>query len=92
LRRKRCDLTLVQRGNAITNSKDVVIAGVSTGIGWETTKVLVSKGFRVFGSVGDQTDADRLQSELGIGFVPLMMDIVDPTRYIELLKTLQRRL
>jgi NAD(P)-dependent dehydrogenase (short-subunit alcohol dehydrogenase family) len=32
----------------MANSKDVVVTGVSTGISWETTKVLVSKGFRVF--------------------------------------------
>src|ERR1700685_4360499 len=65
------------RGNAMANSKDVVVTGVSTGIGWGTTKVLVSKGFRVFGSVRKQDDADRLQKELGDGFVPLMMDITD---------------
>ena len=59
------------------NSKDVVVTGVSTGIGWGTTKVLVSKGFRVFGSVRKQADADRLQTEFGKGFVPLMMDITD---------------
>jgi NAD(P)-dependent dehydrogenase (short-subunit alcohol dehydrogenase family) len=59
------------------NSKDVVVTGVSTGIGWGTTKVFVSKGFRVFGSVRKQTDADRLQGEFGSGFVPLMMDITD---------------
>src|SRR5260370_18521982 len=57
------------------NSKDVVVTGVETGIGWGTTKVLVSKGFRVFGSVRKQADADRLQREFGNGFVPLMMDI-----------------
>ena len=34
----------------MANSNDVVVTGVSTGIGWGTTKVLVSKGFRVFGS------------------------------------------
>jgi NAD(P)-dependent dehydrogenase (short-subunit alcohol dehydrogenase family) len=50
----------------MTNSKDVVVTGVSTGIGWGTTKVLVSKGFRVFGSVRKQADADRLQGELGM--------------------------
>jgi NAD(P)-dependent dehydrogenase (short-subunit alcohol dehydrogenase family) len=44
----------------MANSKDVVVTGVSTGIGWGTTKVLVSKGFRVFGSVRKQADADRL--------------------------------
>ncbi len=61
----------------MANSKDVVVSGVSTGIGWGTTKVLISKGFRVFGSVRKQADADRLQSEFGNGFVPLMMDITD---------------
>jgi NAD(P)-dependent dehydrogenase (short-subunit alcohol dehydrogenase family) len=61
----------------MANSKDVVVTGVSTGIGWGTTKVLVSEGFRVFGSVRKQADADRLLSEFGKGFVPLMMDITD---------------
>ena len=61
----------------MANSKDVVVTGVSTGIGWGTTKVLVSKGFRVFGSVRKQADADRLQKEFGDGFVPLMMDITN---------------
>ena len=61
----------------MANSKDVVVTGVSTGIGWGTTKVLVSRGFRVFGSVRKPADADRLQREFGNGFVPLMMDITD---------------
>ncbi len=61
----------------MTNSKDVVVTGVSTGIGWGTTKVLVSKGFRVFGSVRKQADADHLQREFGGSFVPLIMDITD---------------
>jgi len=61
----------------MADSKDVVVTGVSTGIGWGTTKVLIAKGFRVFGSVRKQADADRLQNEFGNGFVPLMMDITD---------------
>ena len=61
----------------MANSKDVVVTGVSTGIGWGTTKVLVSKGLRVFGSVRKQADADRLQREFGDSFVPLIMDITD---------------
>src|SRR6202040_3275039 len=65
------------RRNMIANSKDVVVTGVSSGIGWGTTKVLVSKGFRVFGSVRKQADADRLQKEFGNAFVPIMMDITD---------------
>ena len=54
-----------------------MVTGVFTGICWGTTKVLVSKGFRVFGSVRKQADVDRLQREFGNGFVPLIMDITD---------------
>ena len=61
----------------MADGKDVVVTGVSTGIGWGTTKVLVSKGFRVFGSVRKQADADRLQREFGNVFVPLMVDVTD---------------
>ena len=59
------------------NNKDVVVTGVTTGIGQATTKVLISKGYRVFGSVRKQSDADDLQQELGSGVVPLIMDITD---------------
>src|ERR1700723_3881732 len=61
----------------MANGKDVVVTGVSTGIGWGTTKVLVSNGFHVFGSVRKQADADRFQKEFGEGFVPLIMDVTD---------------
>jgi NADP-dependent 3-hydroxy acid dehydrogenase YdfG len=61
----------------MANSKDVVVTGVSTGIGRGATKELVSKGFRVFGSVRKQADAESLQREFGDGFVPLLMDITD---------------
>ena len=61
----------------MSNSKDVVVTGVSTGIGHGTTRVLISKGFRVFGSVRKQSDADSLQKEFGDSFVPLLMDITD---------------
>src|SRR5271169_3628045 len=61
----------------MADSKDVVVSGVSTGIGRGTTKVLISKGFRVFGSVRKQADAESLQREFGEGVVPLLMDITD---------------
>ncbi len=61
----------------MAESKDVVVTGVSTGIGLWTAKVLTAKGFRVFGSVRKQVDADRLQGELGGSFVPLLMDVTD---------------
>jgi hypothetical protein len=39
--------------------------------------LLISKGYRVFGSVRKQTDADRLQKEMGDRYVPLIMDVTD---------------
>lgn len=57
--------------------KQVVITGVSTGIGHAATRVLINRGFCVFGSVRWQADADRLQQEFGERFVPLLFDVTD---------------
>ena len=57
--------------------KSVVITGASTGIGWATAKLLLDRGFRVFGSVRKQADADRLKSEFGANFTPLIFDVTD---------------
>ena len=38
--------------------RSVVITGASTGIGWATAKLLLKRGFRVFGSVRKAADAD----------------------------------
>ncbi len=57
--------------------ENVVVTGVSTGIGLETARLLISQDCRVFGSVRNQADADRLQKELGDRYVPLIMDITD---------------
>jgi NAD(P)-dependent dehydrogenase (short-subunit alcohol dehydrogenase family) len=71
-------ITFGRYGAYMTTSKDVVITGVSTGIGRETTRLLISKGYRVFGSVRKQADADSLQKQMGEGYVPLIMDVTDP--------------
>jgi NAD(P)-dependent dehydrogenase (short-subunit alcohol dehydrogenase family) len=57
--------------------RSVVITGASTGIGWATAKLLLARGFRVFGSVRKQADADRLKSEFGANFTPLLFDVTD---------------
>jgi NAD(P)-dependent dehydrogenase (short-subunit alcohol dehydrogenase family) len=55
----------------------VVITGASTGIGWATAKLLLDRGFRVFGSVRKQADASRLRGEFGANFTPLLFDVTD---------------
>lgn len=57
--------------------RSVVITGASTGIGWASAKLLLDRGFRVFGSVRKQADADRLKGEFGVNFTPLIFDVTD---------------
>jgi NAD(P)-dependent dehydrogenase (short-subunit alcohol dehydrogenase family) len=55
----------------------VVVTGTSTGIGYSTARVLTKRGVRVFGSVRREADGDRLRSELGTLFTPLVFDVTD---------------
>jgi NAD(P)-dependent dehydrogenase (short-subunit alcohol dehydrogenase family) len=57
--------------------RSVVITGASTGIGWAAAKLLLDRGFRVFGSVRKPADADRLKGEFGANFIPLLFDVTD---------------
>ncbi len=59
--------------------KSIVVTGASTGIGWGCVKVLVAGGYRVFGSVRRQEDAERLSKEFGAAFRPLTFDVTDRT-------------
>jgi NAD(P)-dependent dehydrogenase (short-subunit alcohol dehydrogenase family) len=57
--------------------RSVVITGVSSGIGLGAARVLAGDGYRVFGSVRRQADADRVRQELGEAFAPLIFDVTD---------------
>ena len=57
--------------------QSIVVTGVSTGIGWGITSVLIQRGFRVFGSVRKIQDAERLSKEFGERFIPLLFDVTD---------------
>ena len=57
--------------------KHYVVTGTSTGIGYATAKYLTDKGHKVFGSVRKAEDGERVKSELGKRFIPLVFDVVD---------------
>jgi NAD(P)-dependent dehydrogenase (short-subunit alcohol dehydrogenase family) len=57
--------------------RSVVVTGVSTGIGRATAKLLLQRGFRVFGSVRKAEDAERLRNEFGVNFAPLLFDVTN---------------
>ena len=55
----------------------VVVTGSSSGIGYQTSKTLIASGYRVFGSVRTNEDANRVTMELGENFIPLVFDVTD---------------
>jgi NAD(P)-dependent dehydrogenase (short-subunit alcohol dehydrogenase family) len=55
----------------------VVITGTSTGIGYATAKLLVERGFQVFGSVRSEADAKRTSQDFGPNFCALNFDVTD---------------
>ncbi len=57
--------------------KSAVVTGVSTGIGWGISKVLIGAGWRVFGSVRKAADGERLRQEFGERYTPLIFDVTD---------------
>ncbi len=59
------------------NGSNVVVTGVSSGIGREIARFLAGKGYRVFGSVRKAADADKLVQELDDCFHPLIFDVCD---------------
>lgn len=73
-------------------SKNILITGVSTGIGYGATKQFLQRSYTVFGSVRTQTDADRLQAEFGERFVPLLFDVTDADAVMAAAQMLTERL
>lgn len=57
--------------------KSIVVTGASTGIGKDAARILIENGFRVFGSIRKQEDAERLVGEFGENFVPLIFDVTN---------------
>lgn len=73
-------------------SKTAVVTGASTGIGWACAKVLIARGFRVFGSVRKKVDADRLSKAFGAPFTPLFFDVTDETAVKDAARTVAAEL
>lgn len=60
------------------NIKNILITGVSSGIGLECAKIFISNKYRVFGSIRNNKDAERLSRIFGDDFfIPLIFDVRD---------------
>jgi NAD(P)-dependent dehydrogenase (short-subunit alcohol dehydrogenase family) len=58
-------------------NSSVVVTGASTGIGRATVLELVSAGFRVFGTVRREADAESLRKQFPDVVTPVLMDLLD---------------
>lgn len=59
------------------SSKSIVITGVSSGVGLAAARAFLAGGYRVFGSIRREADAEQLRAELGPDFMPLLFDVTD---------------
>ena len=73
-------------------SKFILITGTSSGIGYGAARELINRGYSVFGSVRTQTDADRVQLELGEKFIPLVFDVTDDAAIAQTVDIIKSRL
>lgn len=62
--------------------RNVIVTGVSTGIGRGTASVLLARGWSVLGSVRTRTDAEAARRDLGAAFTPLVFDVEDDAAVI----------
>jgi Cys/Met metabolism PLP-dependent enzyme/short chain dehydrogenase len=58
-------------------ARSLVITGVSTGVGHAVARLAIAHGWRVFGSVSSEADAERSMNEFGAAFTPLLFDVRD---------------
>ena len=57
--------------------KNILVTGVSTGIGYDAVRYFTQNGYRVFGSVRKDDDQKRLEQDFPENFVCLKFDVTD---------------
>ena len=76
----------------MTKSKNILITGASTGIGFEMAKAFAGAGYQVYGSVRKQADAAKLREEVGENFHPLIFDVTNHLAIDEAAKKLTEKI
>ncbi len=72
--------------------KHVLITGVSSGIGYAIAQSFLENGYHVFGSVRKEADAERVKSQFGEAFTPLIFDITDEEAIVRAKELMEKQL
>lgn len=76
----------------MNKSKNILITGASTGIGYDLAKIFIDSGYKVFGSVRTQSDAARLREDFGSDFQALVFDVTNHKAVDEAAKKLSEKI
>ena len=55
----------------------VLVTGASTGIGWDTCRLLIEKGYEVIGTVRSEAHSVNIRTALGTAVHPVIMEVTD---------------
>ena len=70
----------------------ILVTGASAGFGRTICRTLTAAGYRVIGAARRADKLNELRAELGANFLPLQMDVGDPTSVDAALKGLPENL
>ena len=56
--------------------KTVLVTGASTGIGWDSVRALIDKGYQVVATVRNEADAAKLKQAFQQKVIPIILDVV----------------
>jgi short-subunit dehydrogenase len=71
---------------------NILITGVSSGIGEAIADRCINKGYRVFGTLRNQQNADKCAKRWGNRFIPLILDVRQPQTIQQCFETVKREL
>ncbi|MCA9564343.1 MAG: SDR family NAD(P)-dependent oxidoreductase [Myxococcales bacterium] len=71
------------------NGRVALVTGATAGFGWETTKLLIERGYRVVGTGRRQERLEALADELGDSFLPVQLDMQDSAAISALPETIE---
>ena len=72
--------------------KNILITGVSTGIGYDAVRYFIDQGYYVFGSVRNDKDFKRLESDFPKNFCCLQFDVVETEQIIQAKNKVEQKL